>query len=46
MARLSIPITEKVRWNVGYQYYGYNELFLNGENFRANTGYTSVLWSF
>jgi hypothetical protein len=46
MARLSIRITEKIRWNVGYQYYGYNELFLNGEDYRAHTGYTSLLWSF
>jgi len=46
MARLSIRITEKIRWNVGYQYYGYNELFLNGEDYRAHTGYTSMLWSF
>jgi len=46
MARLSIRITEKIRWNTGYQYYGYNERFLNGEDYRAHTGYTSVLWSF
>ncbi|MBZ5610932.1 MAG: hypothetical protein LAP38_21925 [Acidobacteriia bacterium] len=46
MARLSIQITEKIRWNVGYQYYGYNERFLNGEDYRAHTGYSSVLWSF
>ncbi len=46
MARLSIRINEKIRWNMGYQYYGYNELFLNGEDYRAHTGYTSVLWSF
>jgi hypothetical protein len=46
MARLSIRITQKIRWNVGYQYYGYNERFLNGEDYRAHTGYSSVLWSF
>ena len=46
MARISIPITSKIRWNVGYQYYGYNELFFNGEDYRAHTGYTSLLWSF
>jgi hypothetical protein len=46
MARLSIRINEKIRWNMGYQYYGYNELFLNGEDYRAHTGYTSLLWSF
>jgi len=46
MARLSVRITGKIRWNVGYQYYGYNERFLNGEDYRAHTGYSSVLWSF
>jgi len=46
MARFSLRITNKVRWNVGYQYYGYNERFLNGEDYRAHTGYSSLLWSF
>jgi len=46
LARLSFRISEKVRWNVGYQYYGYRESFFSGENYIANTGYTSVLWSF
>jgi hypothetical protein len=49
MARLSIRITPKLRWNAGWQFYGYGELFhLLGvdQNFHANTGYTSVLWSF
>ena len=47
--RLSVRITEKLRYNVGYQYYGYNEqfgLFSTYENFHANTGYTSLLWTF
>ncbi len=49
MARLSVRISEKVRWNAGYQFYNYNQQFnLLGyyQNFHANTGYTSVLWSF
>jgi hypothetical protein len=46
MARLSLRLNGKIRWNVGYQYYGYNERFLNGEDYRAHTGYSSVLWSF
>ena len=49
MARLSIRITPKLRWNAGWQFYGYGELFhLLGydQNFHAHTGYTSVLWSF
>ena len=46
LARFSLRITEKIRWNAGYQYYGYKEDFYNRENYRAHTGYTSVLWSF
>jgi len=49
MARLSIRITPKLRWNAGWQFYGYGELFhLLGvdQNFQAHTGYTSLLWSF
>jgi hypothetical protein len=47
--RLSVRINEKLRYNLGYQYYGYNEqfgLFSTYENFHANTGYSSLLWSF
>ena len=52
LARLSVKLTNRVRWNVGYQYYGYHEDFFTGQSFltdqayRAQTGYTSVLWSF
>jgi hypothetical protein len=49
LARLSIRVTPKVRWNAGYQYYGYSETFgLLGyyQNFHAHTGYSSVLWTF
>ncbi len=46
LARLSLKLTEKVRWNFGYQYYGYREQFYFQQNYRANTGYTSVLWTF
>ena len=45
-ARFSLRFTEKLRWNVGYQYYGYNERFYNSLDFRAHTGYSSLLWSF
>ena len=45
-ARLSLRITRKIRWNVGYQYYGYREDFLALQNYRAHTGYSSVSWSF
>ena len=49
LVRLTIPITSKIKWNAGYQYYGYNEqfgLYSIRENYHANTGYTSVLWAF
>jgi hypothetical protein len=49
MARLSVRISPKIRWNAGYQYYGYNEqfqLFSYYENYHAHTGFTSLLWSF
>jgi hypothetical protein len=49
LARLSIRITPKFRWNAGYQFYGYGEKFhILGydQDYHAHTGYTSVLWSF
>ena len=49
LARLSIRIAPKIRWNAGWQFYDYSEEFhLLGynQNFHANTGFTSVLWSF
>ncbi len=46
MARLSIKLHERVRWNAGYQYYGYREQFSTAQDYRANTGYTSLLWAF
>jgi hypothetical protein len=49
MARLSIRFSQKVRWNVGWQYYNYAEdvhFFNVDQNYRAHTGYTSLLWSF
>jgi hypothetical protein len=49
LARLSVRISPKVRWNAGYQFYGYGEQFhLLGydQNYNAHAGYTSLLWSF
>ena len=49
LMRLTIPLTKKIKWNAGYQYYGYHEEFgLNSlyQNYHAHTGYTSVLWAF
>jgi hypothetical protein len=44
--RVSIRINENLRWNAGYQHYGYSEEFSAVQNFRAHTGYSSISWSF
>lgn len=46
LARFSLAIHRNIRWNVAYQFYRYREEFFTGQNYRAHTGYTSVLWSF
>jgi hypothetical protein len=49
LARLSVRLSPKVRWNVGWQFYNYHEdfqLFPLAQNYHAHTGYSSVLWSF
>jgi len=49
LMRLTIPITDKIKWNAGYQYYGFHQDFsLNSivQNYHAHTGYTSLLWAF
>jgi len=49
LVRLSVRVTAKLRYNVGYQYYGYHEdfgLLSVNQSYRAHTGYTSLLWSF
>ncbi|MBX9600981.1 MAG: hypothetical protein K2X35_08255 [Bryobacteraceae bacterium] len=45
-ARLSIRLHERLRVNAGYQYYRYTEEFSANQNYRAHTGFTSLLWSF
>jgi hypothetical protein len=47
-ARLSVRLHNRLRWNLGYQHYAYREGFftLTYQNYRAHTGYTSLLWSF
>ena len=46
LARLSIKLTPKLRWNAGYQYYRYNEEYYDRQNYKAHTGFTSVTWAF
>lgn len=52
--RISVRLRNQLRWNFGYQYYGYREDFFFPQtarsdfrqNYRANTGFTSLTWSF
>jgi hypothetical protein len=46
LARVSIRLNNRVRLNFGYQFYNYNETFINRQDYHAHTGYSSVLWSF
>ena len=49
LARVSIRLREKLRWNAGWQYYNYHEefgLFSLYQGYHANTGYTSLTWAF
>ena len=45
-AGLSVRLRSRLRWNAGYQYYRYREDLQDLQNYRANTGYTSLSWSF
>ncbi len=50
MLRLSVKVTEKLRYNLGYQYYGYHEDFgllsVNQSYPGLHTGFSpSLLWS-
>lgn len=49
LARVSVRLHSKVRWNAGWQLYRYQEnfgLFSASQNYRANTGFTSLMWAF
>lgn len=49
LLRVSVRVSEKLRWNAGLQFYDYAEkfgLFSYNRNFHAHTGYTSLLWTF
>lgn len=45
-AHVSVRLRNKLRWNAGYQYYGYGEQFSTAQGYRAHTGFSSLLWSF
>ncbi|HZU24842.1 MAG TPA: hypothetical protein VFA04_04930 [Bryobacteraceae bacterium] len=46
LARLTVPIAPRIRFNIGWQYYRYNEQFFSVRDYHANTAYTSLAWSF
>ena len=46
LARFSIQLHKKMRWNLGWQYYNYKEKLLTLQDYSAHTGYTSLSWSF
>jgi hypothetical protein len=46
LARLSVRLHNRLRWNAGYQHYRYAEDLLPMQNYRAHTGFTSLSWSF
>jgi hypothetical protein len=52
LARVSVLLRPKLRWNFSWQYYRYSEnpalaaFRRSGEYYRAHTGYTSLLWAF
>jgi hypothetical protein len=46
LARVSVPLIARLRFNAGWQYYRYNERFLAIRDYHASTAYTSLTWSF
>jgi hypothetical protein len=45
-ARVSVRLHPRIRWNVGYQHYQYAEDIARTQNYRAHTGFSSLMWSF
>lgn len=46
MAKFSLRLNKRIRWNAGYQHYNYAEQLFRFQNYRAHTGYTSLSWMF
>jgi len=40
--RLAIRLTKNIDWNLGYQYFNYNEDFQNAQNYHTHLPYTSL----
>jgi hypothetical protein len=41
-ARVTVRLNRRLDWNVGYQYYNYNEKFFPVQNYHAHLPYTSL----
>lgn len=41
-ARVTFKVTNRLDWNVGYQYYNYRDWFVPGQNYHAHQPYTSL----
>ncbi|HET8549412.1 MAG TPA: hypothetical protein VFL57_15475 [Bryobacteraceae bacterium] len=46
LARVSVRLHARLRWNAGYQHYRYRDDVLSVQSYRAHTGFTSLTWSF
>ncbi len=46
LAKLSVKLSNRIRWNAGYQHYNYTEQLFRFQNYRAHTGYSSLSWMF
>ena len=45
-ARITYRLTQRVEWNLGYQYYNYRDRFVPVQNYRAHLPYTSLRYYF
>jgi hypothetical protein len=46
LARLSVGLRDWLSWNLGYQFYNYDERFTGEQNYHAHVAYSSFRWSF
>lgn len=45
-ARIIYRLTQRVEWNLGYQYYNYRDILVPVQNYRAHLPYTSLRFYF
>lgn len=41
-ARATLKVTNRIDWNIGYQYYNYRDWFVPGQNYHSHQPYTSL----